>query len=82
LQQEQEEKERRKQQETSYGECLKNQATMDKAKRLVEEEQRRALLTNDPKERQEIIKRLREKIKQIVKCKNCQRIISQRIIEV
>lgn len=55
---------------------------MDKAKKLVEEEQRRAMLTSDPKERAEIIRRLKEKIRMIVKCKNCQRVISQRIVEV
>ncbi len=44
---------------------------MDKAKKLVEEEQRKAMLTSDPKERAEIIRRLKEKIKKIVQCRNC-----------
>lgn len=64
------------------GECLKNQITLDKAKRMVEEEQRRAMATSDVREREEILARLKEKIRRIVKCKRCQRIISSRIIEI
>ena len=44
---------------------------MDRAKKLVEEEQRKAMETNDPRERSEIIRRLKEKIKQIVRCQRC-----------
>jgi hypothetical protein len=71
LEDEKEEKRQRREENMSHGDCLKNQMTMDKAKKLVEEEQRRAMLTSDPKERAEIIRRLKEKIKMIVKCRNC-----------
>jgi hypothetical protein len=43
----------------SHGDCLKNQLTMDKAKKLVEEEQRRAMMTSDARERAEIIRQLK-----------------------
>ena len=71
LEDEKDEKRQRREENVSHGDCLKNQMTMDKAKKLVEEEQRRAMLTSDPKERAEIIRRLKEKIKMIVKCRNC-----------
>lgn len=77
-----EEKRQRKEEYLHYGECLRNQMTMKEAKQMVYEEQVRALKTSDPREREEIIRRLKEKIKMIVKCKRCQRVISQRIIEV
>ena len=82
LEEERDEMRQRRDEKVSHGDCLKNQMTMDKAKKLVEEEQRKAMLTSDPKERAEIIRRLKEKIKMIVQCRNCSRIISQRIIEV
>ena len=82
LELESEENRRRKEKQEYNGECLKNQITLDKAKRMVEEEQRKAMATNDPKEREEILRKLKEKIRKIVKCQRCQRIISSRIIEV
>jgi len=44
-------------------------------------EKARANMCEDPKEREEILRRLREKIRKIVKCKNCFRIMSTRIIQ-
>jgi hypothetical protein len=58
----------RREEKVSHGQCLKDQLTMDKARKLVEDEQRRARLTDDSKMRAEIIERLREKLKILVKC--------------
>ena len=69
-----------KEDERYNGECLRNQATMEKAKRMIEREQERAMKTKDPKERAEIIKRLRDRIRKIVKCQRCHRIISSKIV--
>lgn len=58
----------------NHGEHVKNQ--IGEAKKLIIEEQYKALKTSDPREREEIMKRLREKIRKIVKCKRCLRVIS------
>jgi hypothetical protein len=43
---------------------------------MIIEEQYRALKATDPREREEIMRRLKEKIRKIVKCKRCLRVIS------
>jgi len=67
-------------QKQHYNECLKDQITMRQAKELIEKEKRRAMQTDDPKEREQILKDLRDKIRKIVKCKRCFRVISERIV--
>jgi len=41
---------------------------MDKARKLVEDGQRKAMLTTDSRMRDEIIKQIKEKIKILIKC--------------